>query len=72
MSSVYLEKIMAVTKNELLAINAALAADNADLRAEISALRTQLEASKSRYPFVDKLGRRYRMDRNIKCFQPAM
>lgn len=64
-----------------------LSAEVAAQRAEISALRVQLEAAKQpqvtcaeplaqRYPLIDGLGRRYRIEQRggrapIKCYMPG-
>ena len=58
------------TKIELQQANSRLADENHQLKLEIAALRTQLEVSKPKYPFVDKIGRRYRLEGNIRCFAP--
>ena len=60
-----------MTKIELQQANTRLANENKELRLEIAALRTQLEISTPKYPFVDKLGRPYRLDpknSNIRIF----
>ena len=59
------------TKLELQQANSRLADENHQLKLEIAALRTQLEISKPKYPFVDKLGRSYRLEGNIRCFAPV-
>ena len=56
------------TKLELQQANTRLADENHQLKLEIAALRTQLEISKPKYPFVDKRGRSYRLEGNVRCF----
>ena len=60
-----------LTRIELAQIVARQNDELLELRSENSALRTQLEASKPRYPFQDKLGRAYRIERGVKCFKPT-
>ena len=59
-----------MTKLELAQIVAKQNVELCELRAEVSALRVQLEASRPRYPFMDGRGRRYRLDGQVKCYQP--
>ena len=61
--------------------NHQLKLENAALRTQLSmqteiieeaaALKAQLEISTPKYPFVDKFGRSYRLEGNIRCFAPA-
>lgn len=60
-----------MTKLELAQRLAVANTELMELRAECSALRTQLEASRPAYPFTDKQGKRYRMQGNVKCYQPT-
>ena len=59
-----------MTKIELQQANSRLADENPQLKLEIAALRAQLEVSKPKYPFVDKIGRHYRLEGNVRCFAP--
>lgn len=65
-----------ITKAQLAAELAALRTENSTLRAQIDMLRSKIAApavapSTVKYPLVDKLGRHYRMEGRIKCYQPS-
>ena len=65
-----------ITKAQLAVENHALRTENSTLRAQIEMLRSKLAApavapSNVKYPLVDKLGRHYRMEGRIKCYQPS-
>ena len=64
------------TKAQMGAELAALRTENSTLRAQIELLRSKFAApavapSNVKYPLVDKLGRHYRMEGRIKCYQPS-
>lgn len=65
-----------ITKAQLAAELAALRTENSVLRAQIDMLRSKITTpavapSAVKYPLVDKLGRHYRMEGRIKCYQPS-
>lgn len=65
-----------VTKAQMAAELSALRTENSTLRAQIDMLRMKIAAPSApnverRYPLTDKLGRHYRMEGRVKCYQPS-
>lgn len=65
-----------LTKAQMAEQLAALRAENSALRAQIDTLRAEnaerwTGGTNPRYPLVDRLGRHYRMEGRVKCYQPS-
>lgn len=72
-----------LTKPQLIERLSAQGAEIATLRAQLSEARTMIEMLRPKnlerptpreaapYPLVDKLGRHYRLEGRVKCYQPS-
>lgn len=63
--------VLAAQNHDLRVANAALEAQIAVLRAELDEARKPHPAITRVYPLTDKLGRKYRLEGNVRCYPPA-